>query len=203
MCLAVQEELCSYLNDNLLESWWKLYDYQRSLHSAYLLWNYPHQYSERCNGPLTLSWWTMFSSWWITGSWLYLLSQTHVWSCLSSDWKSSKVRLMYQRLCKYTRIIHFTYEFIIILLVSTPMLALLGHNSQHVVAGIIFVVLWLSNIILVIAQLDLTRATDLTFFSCYYRENLPGEAQFLQIHNESGHILRDEETEKQNFPHRD
>ena len=110
---------------------------------------------------------------------------------------------MYQRLCKYTRIIHFTYEFIIILLVSTPMLALLGHNSQHVVAGIIFVVLQLSNIILVIAQLDLTRATDLTFFSCYYRENLPGEAQFLQIHNESGHILRDEETEKQSSPHRD
>ena len=68
---------------------------------------------------------------------------------------------MYQRLCKYKRIIHFTYEFIIILLVSTPMLALLGHNSQHVVARIIFVVLQLSNIILVIAQLDLTRATDL------------------------------------------
>ena len=66
---------------------------------------------------------------------------------------------MYQRLCKYKRIIHFTYEFIIILLVSTPMLALLGHNSQHVVAGIIFVVLQLSNIILVIAQFNLTHAT--------------------------------------------
>ena len=68
---------------------------------------------------------------------------------------------MYQRLCKYKRIIHFTYEFIIILLVSTPMLALLGHNSQHVVARIIFVVLQLSDIILFIAQLDLGNATDL------------------------------------------
>ena len=34
-------------------------------------------------------------------------------------------------------------------------------------------------------------------------ETLPGEAQFLQIHNESEHILRDEETEKQSFPRRD
>ena len=109
---------------------------------------------------------------------------------------------MYQRLCKYKRIFHFTYEFIIILLVSTPMLALLGHNSQHVVARIIFVVLQLSNIILVIAQLNLTRATDLTFVFLL-QGILPGEAQFLQTHNESEHILRDEETEKQSFPHRD
>ena len=81
---------------------------------------------------LPLFW--MFSSWWMTGSWLYRLSYTQVCNCRSSDWNSSSVLLMNHRLREdcYWTVLHSPD----LLLVAGPVLPQLqaGDGDQVVLA---------------------------------------------------------------------